>query len=91
MTFKKTTDLRQLAVVEVQWVDAASHGRWRVAEEVKDVIPAKSFTVGYLAEKTKECVKIVQNMNEFGHMADVIAIPAPWVTTIKILRKGKTL
>lgn len=91
MKLKKTTDLRQLAVVEVEWADAASHNRWYQAGDLEDISPLRSCTTGYLLEHNKKQLKIAQNVAENGCFSDVMSIPTPWLTKIKFLRKGKVL
>lgn len=84
---------RPLPVVEVEWLDAASHRGWRDIEELQKADPQPheggSFenvrTVGYLCRNDAERVVICQNIAPDGRAAHTMAIPKVWVKRVRRL------
>jgi hypothetical protein len=90
---KITQDLLELALVEVEWVDATCRTSWASADEVTSdshqTTPCR--TSGYLLTHTKKDIRVGATINGLGGIGDVTTIPAPWIVKINYLRKGKVL
>lgn len=77
-------------LVEVEWVDSCTFGRWRPKAEYAAAEPAHCRTAGYLLKADKQCVTIVQSMGRdmVEPISDSMTIPRGCVTRIR--RLGRT-
>ena len=88
MTSKSKWPLHK--VVEIEWIDSMTNGGWRSIESYKgDPALALCRTAGYLVEKTKDHITIMQNQSlRSGHVSDSMSIPMVAVKSIRVLKGG---
>ena len=72
-----------MRIVEVKWSDSASNGEWHRPKIKMGLARAKS--VGYLKQKTKRKVVLVQSIGE-NQLQGLIAIPRSCVKRIRKLK-----
>lgn len=76
-----------LPKVEVEWLDSASWGSWRVRERIDQIKPLLCKSVGYLYKKDDEQLHLLQSVSpEADNASDGINIPRSCVKRIKRLR-----
>ena len=86
-------ELEHLDIVEVKWVDAASHGGWstnKINEE-----PIEALTLGYLDhvdygdKKYGDYIVLRGSESETGARALISSIPLTCVVEVRLVSKGK--
>ena len=77
---------RKLPIVEVEWRDSVSRGRWSTREDYSKETPANCTSVGYLLKSDREKVIIVQSTEEKSYVLDSITIPRSCVQAIRKLK-----
>lgn len=86
------TDLRQLPIVEVVWLDATSSSEpWSSLAEARAEALLEMSTVGRLIRCDREVVAVVQTINNNGKVNQNWMIPRTWVIRITELQSGRTL
>ncbi len=70
--------------VEVEWEDAASSGGWATKESYM-LSPVICKTTGYLLQKNKKYLVVVQSEDQNGKVNDAITIPMKCVKKIRRL------
>jgi hypothetical protein len=75
-------------LVEVDWVDSASRGRWDSLENYRNEVTAKCRSAGYLITKNKRVVILLQtqSVNTMNDALDSITIPRGCITRIRHLK-----
>lgn len=73
-------------IVEVDWTDSSSVGRWKSREEYLAYDPLMCRSVGYLLVKDKRKVTLLQSLAEHGDMADATVIPRACITRMRRLK-----
>jgi len=88
---RRTKDMRKLPIILVDWVDAASQGKWHEANPGRrETGTAQCQSVGFLVQRSagkKPAFTISQNISETGNCSDVISIPWSTVVRVRVLRK----
>lgn len=81
--------VNKLPIVEVLWWDAQSvHGWDTLPGWRKEKALAECRTVGYLVKRTKREIVMAQGIADNGKLSECWGIPAPWVTKVRLLRRG---
>lgn len=81
-----------MRIVEVEWLDSVSEGRWHpkddaIREATRDVMLHRS--VGYLVHETDELILLAGSRGEDGaNVADTMQIPRVAVLQVRKLRAG---
>lgn len=77
-------------LVEIEWIDSMTNGGWRSIESYKADPPlAICRTAGYLLERSKDHVTVMQNQSlRSGHVSDSMSIPMVAVKSIRVLKGG---
>lgn len=77
-------------LVEVEWTDSASRGRWDSLENYKEERPARCKTAGYLVVKDRTRVIVALSQGDthalISTVLDAITIPRGCVTRIRRLK-----
>ena len=75
-------------LVEVDWVDSASRGRWDTLEVYQKEVTACCRSVGYLILKNARIVILLQtqSINTINNALDAITIPRGCFTRIRKLK-----
>jgi hypothetical protein len=75
-------------LVEVDWTDSASRGRWDTIENYKKEVPALCRSAGYLIVKNDRVVILLQtqSINTLNDALDAITIPRGCITRIRRLK-----
>lgn len=75
-------------LVEVDWVDSASRGRWDSLENYKKEVTAYCRSAGYLIADTKHHLIILQTQgaNTINDALDAITIPKGCVLKVRKLK-----
>ena len=81
MNKPKGFPLKKLVIVE--WSDACTVDSWASKEEYLDHTPSPCLSAGFLLSNKKDYVTIVTTQSLFGGINQAIAIPKPWVVSIK--------
>ena len=80
-----------MQIVEVEWIDSAHHQGWTARSEWIESLKEKKYSVcrtaGYLLQKTRDSVVIVQSQSDVDHMDAAMVIPRVAVTKITVLKK----
>ena len=75
--------MRKLQLVEVEWEDTTSSGRW-VDEENADVKPAQVHTVGWKLKATRKYLLLISQRDEtYGECSDRIRIPRGCIKSVR--------
>ena len=75
-------------IVEVDWLDATSRGRWKsVDEQRKETVPTVCRTVGYLLVSDRHRVSVAQSQGTGGDATDTITIPRGMVQRMRTIGK----
>lgn len=73
-------------IVEVEWVDSASTGGWGHPDAFIKSGLARCRTVGYVLERTKDHIVVVQNVgDDTGRVGESMAIPASCIRSVRRL------
>lgn len=80
---------RKYPIVEVEWVDSVSicDRPWHSLEEVLEMVPPLSLSVGYLIHDSESHVVLVGSFGETEVSGDIV-IPRGCIQKITILRKA---
>lgn len=73
-------------IVEVEWVDACSRGRWDSHDSYVAQTALNCKTSGYLAKETKKEIVIIQNQSEENSVLDSITIPRVCIQHIRRIK-----
>ncbi len=76
-------------IVEVTWADSCSLYGWKSLKDYKEDTLVKCKSVGYLIDKSKGRISILQSLTESGGASDSIMIPKNCVQKITVLKKGR--
>ena len=68
-------------IVEVKWRDAAAGSNWIAGAAID---PEPCTAVGYLTERTRNKIVLIQCFAKDGDTLGRLAIPAPWVTEVRV-------
>jgi hypothetical protein len=72
--------------VEVEWVDSEGGSGWHPIAKERDEKPRTGCaTVGYLFERTRSHVKIVQSLSENENVDNVLTIPRSAIRKVTVL------
>ena len=75
-------------IVEVDWIDAASRGRWQNADEHrKAATPIACRSVGYLLTSDSQRVTVIQSQGVLGDVSDSMTIPRRMVLRMRTIGK----
>ena len=75
--------MRKLQLVEVEWEDTTSSGRW-VNEKDALVMPAQIHTVGWKLKATRKYLLLITQRDEtYDECADRIRIPRGCIRSIR--------
>ena len=78
-------------MLRVTWIDSAGDdGTWLYKKEVEPMQPAICESVGFLVERTDECLTLAANSSP-TQLCARICIPIAAIKEIAELRKSKTL
>lgn len=81
-----------MKIVEVEWVDSMSEGRWKpVADVIREATDEAMLhrSVGYLVHECEGSIVLAGSRGESGDMvADTMQIPRVAVLRTKVLRSG---
>lgn len=78
-------EFHKFPLVEVEWVDSCSQGRWGSLDNY-DTNPTKCRSSGYLRHKDKKSIQLIQTHNEDKSILDSITIPRGCVTKIRLFK-----
>lgn len=62
-----------MKIIGITWVDTATYSSWR--NDIDNLKISQVYTVGFLVQENKECVKLSATISEGGQPADVTVIP----------------
>lgn len=79
-------DLRNLPIVQINWVDAATDRGWKPLEEHRQSGVAPTRSVGWLSKNNSKEIQVVQSISEFGTAGDPITIPKSWMLSYRVLK-----
>jgi hypothetical protein len=85
---KNTPTFPESTLVEVDWVDSASRGRWDSLENYKREQTAHCRSAGYMIVKNTKCVILLQTQgcNTVHDALDAITIPRGCIQRIRRLK-----
>jgi hypothetical protein len=78
-------------IVEVEWTDAAADIGWKMLDDYKgDIHQHPCFSVGFLFEKGKGGVKLLQTANPYdGTGTELLFVPKGMIKRVRIIRRAK--
>jgi len=75
-------------VIEVEWLDSVSLGRWATKEEhLTELQELVCRSTGYLLQEDDVCLTLVQSLNTTGHLANSISIPKAAILLTRTLAR----
>lgn len=75
--------MRKLHLVEVEWEDSTSSGRW-VSEKDAEVTPAQVHTVGWQLKRNRKYILLITQRDEtYNECSDRIRIPRGCIKSIR--------
>jgi hypothetical protein len=85
---KTTQKFPESNLVEVDWRDSASRGRWDTLDNYKKEVPALCRSAGYMIVKNTRVVILLQtqSINTLNDALDAITIPRGCITRIRKLK-----
>lgn len=74
--------------VKIRWTDAASACDigWMSPEDACKHKGSKITSVGYVVSADAETITLVQNKADDGDVSHILAIPAGWVESTKVIK-----
>lgn len=87
-TYELTPDWDKHEIVEVVWVDAIANAitEWMDLEDLEEVQPCETLSVGYLLKDHPEWITIVALLNE-GSAGHAITIPRGMILDVRVLSR----
>ena len=79
-------DIRRSSIVQVDWNDAASIGKWEPNEREPGL--AKCTTVGFLLRRAPKHITLVGSFSNDNHHGEAISIPRAWINRIQVIRRA---
>lgn len=80
---------KDLPIVEVEWVDSCSHGKWTSREYYEKETVSVCRSVGYLLVKDRIQIQVLQSQDETSEqVADSISIPRTAVLRVRRLKRA---
>lgn len=81
---------KPMPIVEVEWIDSSSRGRWHDPEDVDawlDGLDLACRSVGYLYRESEDRVVVVQSQAAVDSVAETLIIPRVVITGMTTLRR----
>ncbi len=81
--------IERFPIVEIDWLDACRSGGWSSLDYYKKRTLAKCRTTGYLINKDRKHVTVMQSLGSDVDGTDGITIPRSNIQKMRILKKGR--
>jgi hypothetical protein len=62
-----------MKILGISWLDTATYSGWR--NDTESLKASLVYSIGFLVEETRACVKLAATISEGGQPADVTVIP----------------
>ena len=81
-------NIKNLKIVEVTWHDSCSDGGWKSLKSSLSGSISTCQSVGYLLQRNRKQVILIQSRSDTGNLSDQIAIPRTDVVKIIYLKES---